>query len=197
MSYTIGCRMPMRDRPRVRVRLVYDIHGDPTEATTRAMERLAGMPDGTVVEAFQVMVGGERGGNEKVKPPEPSEPSGLPLVFAVWNRGLCVAYRIEPGGVPAALLSPSGLAYPSEDGGMSFGLPTDDALSALVTADVGDTGWLDEAVSSMPDGSMVEVRWQEDGETVDREMYMMYGRELARLVDPSGSGGSGGSGGAS
>ena len=98
-----------------------------------------------------------------------------------------MAYHIEPGGVPA-LLSPSGLAYPSEDGEMSFALPSNDALSVLVTmGEEEDWGWTeDEAIASLPDGSVVECLWQDGGE-IRRTTGLMYGRGLA-MMEPAGNG---------
>lgn len=186
MSYTIGYRMPMRDRLRVRVRLVIDDEGY-TEATRRALERIAGLPDGTVVEALQVFPAEDSGRGGETR----SEPSETPVIAVVWNRSMCMA--ISAGSLPPAPVSPPDMAYPSEDGAMSFELPSNDALNVLVTADDEDTGWMqDEAIASLPDGSVAEVLWQMVDGTVEKEAYLMYGRELALLVGPGESGGSGG-----
>lgn len=185
----------MRDRPRARVRMVYDDEG-PTEATARAMERLAELPDGTVVDMLQVMTNkgsGGRGGETRVEP-KPSEPSETPGVFLVWGRRPCMAYSVGPGTfVP---VSPSDMAYPSEDGGMSFVMPSNDALSVVVRTDEDKpspkgpqpvSSWTeDEAIKSLPDGSVVEVLWQEDGETVGMDVFLMYDRSLAMLPEAGG-----------
>lgn len=176
----------MRDRPRVRVRLVIDDEGF-TEASVRAMERIEGLPDGTVVETLQVFPAedaGGRGGDEKAKP----QPSEMPAVYAVWNRRVCTAFSLGPDS-RVYPVSPSGLSYPSEDGGMSFGLPSNDAMSVLVEADSGDSSWAeDEAIASLPDGSVVEVRWLDGGAVVNGSFGLMYGREFA-LLPEAGEGG--------
>lgn len=187
MSYTIGYRMPMRDRPRVRVRLVYGDDDKPTEASDRAWERMAGLPDGTVVEALEVFPAEDAGGKGGAR--TAAEPAEYHDVYVVWRRAVELALEETP----------SGLAYPSEDGGMSFGLPSNDAMSVLVTTDEEPPlsslpSWAeDDAMASLPDGSVVECLWTDGGEVVGRRAYLMYGRALAMFYASGGSGGGGAS----